>query len=310
MAKIAVTVALLAIAFYWVDVSRLWTVLSTTSMPLFALATILIMTAQLIAVVRFGRILDAFQRPMAMREVGRIFFIGNWFAQLLPTALGGDAMRVLLLRRRMGIQRAVRATLLNRVLGLTTLLLLPVLIWPLIPAALADDAVITILVAACLVLSTGVGAAAWLSKAVRRWRWIPRPFRWAAVPLFDLRRIVSSAYGPTLVITSILVAVFTVSALFVLCLAIGESHSYWLLSALSALVVVAMHIPISYAGWGTREVSALALLSLAGLGPANALAVSILYGCAFFLASVPGLVLWHGSGLATAGKVGRQRHVG
>ncbi|WP_070990148.1 lysylphosphatidylglycerol synthase transmembrane domain-containing protein [Halofilum ochraceum] len=56
------------------------------------------------------------------------------------------------------------------------------------------------------------------------------------------------------------------------------------------LVLLAMVIPISVAGWGVREGVAAATWTAAGLNPADGTALAIAYGALVLVASLPGLV--------------------
>ena len=53
-------------------------------------------------------------------------------------------------------------------------------------------------------------------------------------------------------------------------------------------------VPVSLGGWGVREGAFVVLLGFYGVAPEQSLIVSVLFGIALFLASLPGLVLWLG----------------
>lgn len=56
------------------------------------------------------------------------------------------------------------------------------------------------------------------------------------------------------------------------------------------LVLLAMLVPVSVAGWGIRESIAAALWAAAGLNPADGTALAIAYGALVLISSLPGLV--------------------
>lgn len=59
------------------------------------------------------------------------------------------------------------------------------------------------------------------------------------------------------------------------------------------LILLVQSMPIFYMGWGARETALVGTIGLAGiLSSEQALAVSVATGAVFFLASVPGAVVW------------------
>ena len=62
--------------------------------------------------------------------------------------------------------------------------------------------------------------------------------------------------------------------------------------ALGGAAVLLTILPVSIAGWGLREVGMVALFAGVGVGTEKALLLSLLYGAALMIASLPGGVLW------------------
>ena len=61
----------------------------------------------------------------------------------------------------------------------------------------------------------------------------------------------------------------------------------------SPIILLAQNLPFFYAGWGIRETAVIGTLSLGGVMQSEqALAVSMATGTVFFLASVPGAIVW------------------
>jgi hypothetical protein len=53
-----------------------------------------------------------------------------------------------------------------------------------------------------------------------------------------------------------------------------------------------MMIPVSIAGWGVREASMIVALSYAGVGAADAFAISVAFGLINVIAGIPGGIFW------------------
>ena len=108
----------------------------------------------------------------------------------------------------------------------------------------------------------------------------------------DARRGVLSpaAFGVHLLsavlLTASYVAVFVVAAL-----AMGARTEIGMTALLAAPVLMAMLIPISWAGWGVREAAAAGIWALAGLPPTDGVLISTAYGALVLLASLPGGLL-------------------
>ena len=74
------------------------------------------------------------------------------------------------------------------------------------------------------------------------------------------------------------------------------------LIAIALLVLVGSAIPLNVAGWGPREGVTAAVFGLAGLGSADGLTVSIVFGVLAGVATLPGLLVLLGDVV-----VGRRR---
>lgn len=80
--------------------------------------------------------------------------------------------------------------------------------------------------------------------------------------------------------------------------AIGADLPAVVLVPLIPLVLLAMSIPLSVAGWGIREGAAALVWLLAGLPPAQGVAISVVYGLVVFASSLPGALVLFGGGPA------------
>lgn len=120
-------------------------------------------------------------------------------------------------------------------------------------------------------------AAAPAALATRIWS---RIVQW-----HDLARAQRAALGRTLWL-SLAVQVLCAAALWLCARAAGGQCAYWQVQALAAPVFIAGALPLSYGGFGAREITALATFPLVGLPADLGLTASALYG---ILAVVLGL---------------------
>lgn len=80
------------------------------------------------------------------------------------------------------------------------------------------------------------------------------------------------------VFVSLLVQLLSSAALMLCARAVGVVLPYWLAAALAAPIFIMAAVPLSFGGWGTREVAAVAVMGAVGIGAQHAAATSILYG--------------------------------
>jgi hypothetical protein len=71
----------------------------------------------------------------------------------------------------------------------------------------------------------------------------------------------------------------------------GSEASPARLLPLAVLVILAMGVPTSVAGWGPREGMAAWAFGAAGLGAVQGVATAVVYGVMSFVASLPGAVV-------------------
>jgi uncharacterized membrane protein YbhN (UPF0104 family) len=96
--------------------------------------------------------------------------------------------------------------------------------------------------------------------------------------------------------TSVIVQLLCSLTLWLCLLAAGGHAEYWRVQAVAAPVFIAGVMPLSYGGFGARELVALAVFPLVGIEPQLGVAASALYGvCAVCLglAASPLLALRH-----------------
>jgi len=100
--------------------------------------------------------------------------------------------------------------------------------------------------------------------------------------------LLSSRIGLWQFVSSLLVVASYVGVFLLSARAIGVDRSLADLWALAPLVLLAMAIPLSIAGWGLREGAAALVWMLAGLPASEGVAVSLTYGAIVLLSSLPG----------------------
>jgi uncharacterized membrane protein YbhN (UPF0104 family) len=287
--KIAVTVVLLGMVLAAADLSALARHLSDASIGYFAAAVLALVVQTFVLAARFRVIVGALGQPISARFAIELSFVGVLFNQALPSAIGGDAIRAWRLRGDgRPWQEAVNAVLLDRGSGVLVLAVLTAAAVTIESAALAPLRLWLWAVVAAGVAGVVVVAAADrlpLPQGLRRLlvaSGLPAGFR----TVFGTRIAPSAAAWSAASHLLAALAVYWLAVAFGVEVGLGA----FLAAALSMLL--AMMIPLSYAGWGIREVGAVWLFAQLGITAEIALAISVLFGAALFVASLPGLVFW------------------
>src|SRR5690349_10940307 len=100
--QICVSAALLYLLLRQVDLARLLAIWGGIDRPLLALALALQLGGVLISALKWWLLLRAAGYNAPYLWTVRIYMIGQFFSNFLPTQIGGDAVRVYYLTRRIG----------------------------------------------------------------------------------------------------------------------------------------------------------------------------------------------------------------
>lgn len=228
------------------------------------------------------------------------YYLAQWTNQTVPGGVIGDAARAARLRRRVGLARSAQSVIVERLAGQIALFAVTLVA---LAAALAvpggldwpAGVVGTGLVVACAISLTLFLLRRRLRTAISRWPAVvglsTAVRHGLTAPAVRWRQI---ALGMAIVGCNL--------ATFALCAAAtGTSLPFEAVVTVVPLILSAMLLPASTAGWGWREGAAAALFPLFGATPAAGLAASVCFGVVVLLASLPG-VFW----LALPSKIGNR----
>lgn len=230
--------------------------------------------------------------PLRFTYALREYYLALLVNQLLPGGVLGDAGRA----HRHATQaqsrgRAWRAVIIERASGqvaVAVLTLTALLLSPLWHTALGG-AVIT-----AVGLSVMVGLAlAIVSGLLLRQRfshWLTRLPSWCQALARDVRRgLLQRGVWPLQLLSSLAIVLSYGLVMVCAARAIGVELPALQVLALTPVLLLAMLIPFSVAGWGLREGAAAGVWALVGLPSAQGVAVSLAYGVLVLLASLPGI---------------------
>jgi glycosyltransferase 2 family protein len=249
-----------------------------------------------ICVIRWRVVLGAIKAVLSFADALRIYMMGFFFNQALPSSVGGDAVRVYkAYKGGLSLNCAINGVMLERVATVLGLVLLVVIAAPFFIDRVGPDEAAWIVPFVSLL---GVGGVAGLlvlmfldrlPSKISHWRFVNGLAMLAA----DSRRVFLSPLNATLALGWSLVGHVNVALMvYLLGLSLGLEVSWLDCMILMPPVLLVMTLPISIAGWGVREQAMVTAFALIGVPGEGALALSILFGLFALLFGLPGGVVW------------------
>jgi glycosyltransferase 2 family protein len=265
--------------------------LKTINVAWIALALAIFLIAQVISSLRWVYVARTLGGALSLSRAVEAHFVGLWFNQVFPTSLGGDVVKVAMVKRELGLSLAIRSAILDRVSGLVFLLVSVLVLLPAYHAVLKDLQLTIVL--GVFAFSSLLAMVLLARFAIRFAEYFVRvPTLHHVFHLFD--NIWQFRKGRPLweqTWTSLIVHVNGILAYALIGAALGVNANWLVYFLMTPLVFLVALLPVSLAGWGLREFGAVWLFGMASIPAESALTMSILYGLLLIAAGVPGLVL-------------------
>jgi uncharacterized membrane protein YbhN (UPF0104 family) len=217
--------------------------------------------------------------PRAIAAYYRSLFLNT----TLPTGIAGDVHRAVRHGRDAGDARGTRSVAWERTAGqvvqlaltLIVLMVLPSPVRPWMPAVAAA-------VAACVVVVAVFQRTRPPSTATRLGRIIE-------TARADVRQgLLARRTWPVIVAASVAIIIGNVAMFVIAARTAGTEAPITTLSTVALIVLAAMSIPLSIAGWGVREGAAAWVFGAVGLGAAAGITTAVVYGVMVLTAALPG----------------------
>ena len=294
--KLAVTGVLVWYLLGEVDLQKSGQHLAGFDIAWGVLALLVVALLFLVAALRWHIYARALNISLGIGVAFHLYLIGQFFAQILPAGVGGDAVRVWLLARRgVAVGSGVSSVVLERLTGLLGILILIAVLLPLTFTYVGESwerlAIVLFLAIATAGISVIVGLS-FVPHLITRWRQVAVISKLADVA--SEARSVGLMPKPALSVLALSLFMHLLAVLAVYILAQGLDMEITPLACLALVPVVLLlsTMPISVAGWGVRENVMIAALAFAGAESSEALALSILFGLALLALSLVGAVIW------------------
>ena len=285
--RLALSASLVGLLVWKIGPDALWVRLGALQWGWAALAIALACATMALHALRWRLVVLASGARMTPQFAVSEIWIGYFFSQLLPTSIGGDAVRAYR-HYRFGepLGAALRGVLVDRVFGLLACVALGVASVPLLvhysPGGVVTNlaaGVIALALCGCLVLFRPP-----------RWLTFLLPDRLAEQLRLARTGIVDRRFRARAAALSLLMQLVMGGCLASLSLGLAlEVNPVWVAILLQPATLVTV-LPISLAGWGLREGALVALLGSIGVPAADALPLSLSFGGVILVASLPGWV--------------------
>lgn len=261
-----------------------------------ALALAIGMVQVLICTLRWLAVLKGLDAELSFVQAFKYWYVGAFFNQVLPSGAGGDVVRgYLAYKNGLGVAPVLSSLFLDRAATVLALVLLVASMTPFAAGNMENGRwfvqIVGLVLAGCF---AGLAMVMVLDKLPQSWS------RFRVVKVMhhlakDARRVMLHPYrAGELLFWSVLGHMNLVLVVYVLFQAIDADVSMVDCMLLFPPVLLVQVIPASIAGWGIREWSMVSMFALVGVEAEAALAVSILFGLAMIVASLPGLAVWLG----------------
>lgn len=258
------------------------------------LAVLCVVAALLVGAVRWAVLLRLAGIMLPAGEIGRIYAVTSFANAFLPTSIGGDVARPLMVARRGPVlARAIATVLIERFAALLALLAVAWLGVLAVPGVVSSGSVLALAVVSLGLMTVTAALAVRPSIFARVMRALI-PVRFAP-SLGEAGEVVRALRASpravvTVAVQSLIFQALVTMQIVFLAKMIGTELPFGLGAVALALVTLATLLPISIGGFGVREGSYVVILAGGGIGHTDAVLISLLTVAALFIATLPGAI--------------------
>lgn len=298
--KPAVTLALYAAVFFWTDAGTIIERLAGVRLDFLAGAIALYAGGQVLSAWRWHLLLAPVRLSVRFVRLAAFYFIGMFFNLFLPTIVGGDAVKAILLARETGAPaRSAVSVFMERNVGLLALLVIAgVAAWLAPPVDLFGLrlTVLTLLLAAGYVAANVVLFSAPAYRLADRIVGLTRlsRLRLRAASIYEaVTPYRSPSFGTFVaVLLSFAFQFIVIGVVFLNAFALTLDVPLSAVAVFVPLVSLAGMIPVSVNGLGVREALYILLFGSVGVPAELAVSLALLYLGVTLAASLPGGVAY------------------
>ncbi len=289
--KLVVSIGMLSAMLYFADIGEVATTISNAEPLYICIAFMLILVGSLFAGYRWHTVMHQLDFGGSVGFYLKSYMKGIFFNQLLPSSIGGDAVRILDVSA-LGYKKryAFVGVLIDRGLGIFGIFLVNIVFLNIYKSIL-PQALTNLLNLICVVGIVGFFAFALLHK----FKFIEKLnfLSFLILPSQSLYTVIRSVKR-FLIQSAMTVSVhmLTFAGVYFIAYSLGEVLPIQTFMVIMPPVILLTIIPISLAGWGIREGAMVGLLAFANVSSSVAVSISILFGFSYIIQGLVGLFFW------------------
>ena len=263
------------------------------SLPLLAAGAAAMLATSPFSALRWHIVLAADTTSPGPWILLKIVLVGLFFNQVLPSGVGGDAVRAWRCHRLgIGVAAAIRSLILDRVTGYFVVVVLFAAGLPVLLHILPDPRQrygIVLLLGAALCGLFALFLMDYLPRRLLHFRLIAE---FAALSRQGRRLLARPARSGAVLSLGVATVGLTILAFMLVASSLGVDLPFGSWVVIVPPVTLIQLVPVSLAGWGVRELGFVVVLAGFGIPAEAALAASLLVGLCTLAVGLPGGLLW------------------
>ena len=304
LAKLLVSVGLIVFLLTRLNPAELLTRLVNTQPQWLILALALYFLAIFLGVLKWYALVRVQTIGVSVGELATFTFTSLFAGNVLPTNIGGDIVRAVMLARadRGTSEAAAISVVVDRLMGLVAFFGVALLSTVIALSLWTRSAELEALEASVLAVAAvvAVGGALFFSRRVARqmavvFEWGPLArFKPRALRLYRAIQVYRSNYGALAANVALSASILVVATFvwYAVARALGLHISLLYFFLFNPLIAFVLLLPISFNGLGPKEAATIFFFGLVGVPSESAFAMSVLFHMIIVLTSLPGGALW------------------
>ena len=276
-----------------VDLGHAKELVDHLSLPLLAAGAAAMLATSPFSALRWHIVLAADTTSPGPWILLKIVLVGLFFNQVLPSGVGGDAVRAWRCHRLgIGVAAAIRSLILDRVTGYFVVVVLFAAGLPVLLHILPDPRQrygIVLLLGAALCGLFALFLMDYLPRRLLHFRLIAE---FAALSRQGRRLLARPARSGAVLSLGVATVGLTILAFMLVASSLGVDLPFGSWVVIVPPVTLIQLVPVSLAGWGVRELGFVVVLAGFGIPAEAALAASLLVGLCTLAVGLPGGLLW------------------
>lgn len=294
--KIAVSIGLMSVLISGIDLGAEKDRILSADISLMLAAGAALLVQVGVGGARWWAVMRAIEQPLPWLQLARLFWIGGFFSQALPSSVGGDPIRIYMAYKEgMTLGKAISGVMLERIVTVVGLVVLVAAVQPAFLPKLDDHAqMLTIWGLLLLGAGTLAGLAVLmfldrLPEALKRFRIVRGMHALAG----DTRKLfLHPGHAALALIFGVLTHVNISFCVYLLAKGLAVPVTWLDCLVLMPPVILVTTLPISIAGWGVREGAMTVAFGLVGVSQGGAVVLSLSMGLLAIVVMLPAGVVW------------------